>query len=108
MNKITLSIAMALILLGLCTSPVLAHSPMFTCFDDGNDNIQCAGEFSDGSSAAGSNVELQDIHGKVLQRGKLDRYGEFSFKRPQAEFRILFDGGPGHQVLLKGENIPKW
>lgn len=108
MNPCVARCALVLALLLASAGTLLAHSPMFTCFDDGSGRIQCEGAFSDGSSAAGSAIEVRDAAGRNLLSGKLDADGEFSFERPAGAYLILFDGGPGHQVELPSGEVPKW
>lgn len=91
----------------LFSGQVCAHSVLASCFDNGNGTITCEGGFSDGSSAAGMEVRVEDQQGKVLQSGKTDRFGEYSFKRPSVPFRFVFDAGPGHVMTIKGDDIAK-
>jgi hypothetical protein len=109
MHKI-ISMTIFLLILGLTLgfSPLWAHSPMFTCFDDGSGHITCEGSFSDGSTAAGNKVLIKDSQGNILTQGKLDSIGEYSFEKPSHKYEIIFDGGPGHQVNIKGSEVPEW
>ena len=40
-----------------------AHTPLFDCFDNGDDTLTCEGGFSDGSSAAGVSIRVLDRQG---------------------------------------------
>ncbi len=84
---------------------VLSHTPFCSCFDNGDGTITCEGGFSDGSSAAGISMKVVDMKGKVLIKGKMDENSEFTFKRPDVPFKVIFDAGPGHVVEVKGEDI---
>jgi len=61
---------MALTLFGLLTLPglALAHTPLFSCFDNADGTIYCEGGFSDGSSAAGVAILVKDGNGEVILR----------------------------------------
>jgi hypothetical protein len=65
------------------------------------------GAFSDGSSAAGVEVRVEDGSGKTLLQGRMDKAGEFSFRKPAVPFAFVFDGGPGHQIRGKGGKDPR-
>lgn len=95
---------LALALLATGTS-VQAHTPLFDCFDNGDDTLTCEGGFSDGASATGVGVRLLDKQGKVLEQGKLDAKGSVTFKRPAGEFSVVFDAGAEHQITVLGDDI---
>ncbi len=82
-----------------------AHTPLCSCYDNGDGTITCEGGFSDGSSAAGVALRVVDKPGKVLIEGKMDEDSEFTFKRPSGSFKVQFDAGPGHLVEVEGEKI---
>jgi hypothetical protein len=96
-----------------------AHTPMLSCWDNGDGTVTCEGGFSDGSSGAGIKmyvVEPDEYKGDgkdkefyegkpILQKGKMNKDGEFSFKKPSGSYKVFFDAGPGHVVEVKGEDI---
>ncbi|MEY3659255.1 MAG: hypothetical protein RLZZ169_80 [Pseudomonadota bacterium] len=82
-----------------------AHTPLFDCFDNGNETLTCEGGFSDGASAEGVGVRLLDQQGKVLEQAKLDARGSATFKRPGGEFSVVFDAGAEHQITVLGDDI---
>ncbi|NLL36781.1 MAG: hypothetical protein GX256_04580 [Fretibacterium sp.] len=86
-------------------SMALAHTPLFTCWDNGDGTFTCEAGFSDGSSATSMPVRVTDDKGTVLEEGKVDETGEISFKRPEGDFSVVFDGGPGHTLTVKGSDI---
>ena len=48
----------------MAASPLLfAHTPLFDCFDNGDDTLTCEGGFSDGASATGVGVRMVDAQG---------------------------------------------
>ncbi len=97
----------------VCTTLFLAslasaHTPMFSCFDNGDGTIACEGAFSDGSSAAGVFIEVKDAQGVSLAKKKMDETGTVVFDKPkEPSYRVVFDGGPGHTLEIKGKNIQR-
>lgn len=96
----------ALLLLSfICALPAQAHTPLFDCFDNGDDTITCEGGFSDGSSAAGVAIRVLDAQGKVLEQGELDSAGSIMLKRPSGEFSVVFASGEEHSLTVLGDDI---
>jgi hypothetical protein len=93
--------AFGLFFTGICQ----AHTPLFSCFDNGDGSITCEGGFSDGSSAAGVAVRVVDKDGKVLMEDKLDEFSEYTVKKPAQKFSVIFDAGEGHQIKVPGKEI---
>ncbi|MFP4476529.1 MAG: hypothetical protein ACLFOY_13315 [Desulfatibacillaceae bacterium] len=97
-----------LAILALCivlAAPVMAHTPLCACWDNGDGTITCEGGFSDGSSAAGVEIRAVDEDGKVLVKGAMDQLGEFTFDKPKGDYKVEFDAGPGHVVEMDGKDI---
>jgi hypothetical protein len=82
-----------------------AHSPVCSCFDNGDDTITCEGGFSDGASAAGVAIRVIDARERMLIDGKMDAAGTFSFKKPAGEYHVVFDAGQSHVVTIYGGDI---
>ena len=103
MQRVTLVLAsLAGVLLA---SFAMAHSAVCTCFDNGDQTVTCEGGFSDGSSATGVSIRVFDGHDKVLNEGKMDGKGTFTFKKPAVEYHVIFDAGQGHVVTIDGGDI---
>lgn len=85
--------------------PALAHTPLCSCYDNGDGTITCEGGFSDGSAAAGVAIRVVDAAGKVLIQGKMNEDSEFTCEKPAGSFTIQFDAGPGHLVEVRGDDI---
>ena len=83
----------------------LAHNPICECFDNGNNTITCEGGFSDGSPAAGIPLRVVDTSGRILIDGAMTDHSEFTFDRPDVQFRVQFDAGEGHVVQIDGRDI---
>jgi uncharacterized protein YfaS (alpha-2-macroglobulin family) len=84
---------------------LFAHTPLFDCFDNGDDTLTCEGGFSDGASATGVGVRMVDAQGKVLEQGKLDAKGSITFKRPAGGFSVVFEAGAEHALTVLGDDI---
>ena len=108
MKKNALCLALVLVFAFVLGETAFAHTPLFTCWDNGDGTISCEGGFSDGSSAAGVavRVEAKDGGGLIFS-GKLDQFSEATFDRPSVPFVVIFDGGPGHSIEIQGESIVK-
>jgi len=103
MKKAAIFLGMAMLVLGLAAG-AMAHSPICTCYDNGDGTISCEGGFSDGSSAAGVNMYVKQGD-KTLLKGAMNADSEFTFKKPQGEYKVTFDAGEGHQVVINGKDI---
>jgi len=97
-------ILLLLLQIGLC-GKVHAHTPLCSCYDNGDGTITCEGGFSDGSSAAGVDMKVVDLNGKVIFKGKINEDGEFTFKKPKTPFKVIFNAGPGHVVEISSNEI---
>jgi len=82
-----------------------AHSPICTCYDNGDDTITCEGGFSDGGSAAGVSIRIVNEQNRVLIDGQMEADSTFSFARPDADFHVVFDAGDSHIVTIYADDI---
>lgn len=100
------TILTGILALGLLFSAgqALAHTPLCSCYDNGDGTITCEGGFSDGSSAAGVQVRVEESGG-VLIEGKMDEDSEFTFDKPKAAYIFIFDAGDGHRITIDGKEI---
>ncbi len=105
MNKKTVFISMVcfglLVLPGLC----LAHTPLFSCFDNADGTIFCEGGFSDGSGAAGVPIVVKDASGNVIMKKELSKTSDIEFEKPEGEYTVTFDAGEGHDIVIPGSQI---
>lgn len=95
----------ALLLCAGFSGVALAHNPMCECKDIGGEQIKCTGGFSDGSGAPGVTLDVIGYDETVLLPGKLGQDSTLTFKKPSAEFYVLFDAGPGHVVEIDQADI---
>lgn len=89
----------------LMTSQAVAHTPLCSCYDNGDGTVTCEGGFSDGSSASGVQMRVEDSGGKVLLNGKMDEDSEFTFDKPSGAYKVVFDAGEGHVITVDGKEI---
>ena len=81
------------------------HTPLCSCYDNGDGTITCEGGFSDGSSASGVEMRVQDKQGKVLIKGKMDEDSEYTFDKPSSDYTVIFDAGEGHDIEVDSKEI---
>jgi hypothetical protein len=106
MFKGTFSFTLALtITLFLFAGSVSAHTPLCSCYDNGDGTITCEGGFSDGSSASGVQMRVEKKNGGVLIEGKMDEFSEFTFDKPADDYQVVFDAGEGHLIEIDGKEI---
>lgn len=106
MNKrmvITALIAIMTVL--LLAGTALAHSVFFQCWNNGDGTLSCEGGYTDGASASGATVNVNDDNGTLLFSGKLDKSGELRFNKPSGDFTVTLDGGAGHSVIISSKDI---
>ena len=89
----------------LSSSIAQAHTPLCSCFDNGDNIITCEGGFSDGSSASGVVMRVETADSRLLLEGVMNEDSEFSFDKPAGEYVVMFDAGEGHQIKVPGKEI---
>jgi hypothetical protein len=88
-----------------CPAQIFAHTPLCSCYDNGDGTVTCEGGFSDGSSAAGVQMRVEKNSGSVLVKGKMDEDSEFTFDKPADGYKVVFDAGEGHVIEINGRKI---
>lgn len=101
MKKLALSVLCSALIPGLA----MAHTPLCSCYDFGDNTILCEGGFSDGSSAAGVEMQVLDAAGKALIKSELNEDGELEFTKPSVDYKVVFNAGPGHSIEIDGKDI---
>jgi len=97
--------ASVIFLSALASASAWAHNPVASCKAVGADKVLCKGGFSDGSAAPGVTLDVISYDEKVLLPGKLSQDSTLEFAKPDQEFYILFDAGPGHVVEIDQSEI---
>lgn len=105
MKKNILILLASLLLAIFFASQAIAHTPLCSCSDEGDGTILCEGGFSDGSSGTGVKMQVIDSNGKIIIKGKMNQDSEFIFKKPEGEYTVIFDAGPGHAVEVPSSEI---
>jgi len=82
-----------------------AHNPICDCYDNGDNTITCEGGFSDGGTAVGVAMRIFDEAGKVLIEGVMSDQSDFTFTKPDGNFRVEFEAGAGHVIQIDGRDI---
>jgi hypothetical protein len=81
------------------------HVPTFQCVNNGVLRVSCVGTFLDGRSAAGIAVRVFDKRDRVVYVGTVDSQGRITFRKPDAEFHIVFDAGLGNVLTILGSDM---
>lgn len=104
-NKRFLALAAFLSLSLFGMGAVQAHTPLCSCYDNGDGTVECEGGFSDGSSAAGVPMKVYGSNSDLLVEGKLDANSVFVFDKPKSDFKVVFEAGEGHTVEVPSSRI---
>ena len=96
---------LALPLLVLAAGPALAHNPMCECEELASGQVTCTAAVREATGAAGVTLDVIGYDEQVLVGGKLGDDSTLTFKRPDGEFYVLFDAGPGHVVEVDYADI---
>jgi len=96
---------LAMVIMAFAMVSAYAHTPLMSCFDNGDGTVTCEGGFSDGSSASGVKMHVVSDSGKTLLSGKMSEDSEFVYKKPEGQYKVIFDAGEGHTVEVKGSEI---
>lgn len=89
----------------LLARPVIAHTPICNCYDNGDDTVTCEGGFSDGASAAGVSIRVLDERDRVLLDGVMAEDSTYTFDKPSEEYHVIFDAGQSHLVTIFSADI---
>ncbi|PJR09903.1 hypothetical protein [Sinorhizobium meliloti] len=86
--------------------PVLAHSPLISCFYDDETTITCEAGYSDGASAAGGVIRVVDGDERLLTEGRFSENSTFTLKKPESPvFQIIFIGDTAHEAGVFNDEI---
>ena len=82
-----------------------AHTPLMSCFDNGDNTVTCEGGFSDGASAEGVPIRVVDDRDRVLLSGEMAADSTYTFDMPDQDFHVIFDAGQSHLVTIFSADI---
>ncbi len=97
----------SLVMVGFLVFPGLsaAHTPLFSCFDNGDGTIFCEGGFSDGSTAVGVPIIVKNASGEEILRTKLSGNSDIEMEKPKGDYSVAFDAGEGHVIEISSSQI---
>lgn len=89
------------------SAPVLAHSPVMSCFENEDGTITCEAGYSDGASAANQRFAAYSLDGRLLFEDVFSQNGDITFEVPEAAggFYLEFTGDDAHQVVVYDDEI---
>lgn len=105
MKNIITATLLAAIFAIFSSTLAFAHTPLCSCFDNGDGTVTCEGGFSDGSSAAGVPMYVKDANDAVLIQGEMSEESMFDFDKPEGNYSVLFDAGEGHGIVIESSEI---
>jgi nickel transport protein len=92
---------LTLIVCAACSSPALAHRLDAQAFLLPDRKVRVESWFSSGEIPKRASVSVYRQNDELLQEGKLDDQGTWTFSFPQAEpLRIVINAGAGHRKEL--------
>jgi hypothetical protein len=94
-----------LILLAMVLLPAAlwAHTPLLVVEDNGDGTIYIEGGFSNGASAAGTDIIVRSKESdEILWQGKLPEESYVEIDMPGEAYTVTLDAGPGHVVTEDG------
>lgn len=95
--------SLGLATLVLMVNAATAHTPILAIEDNEDGTIYVEAGYSDGSSAAGIAISIEDTDGNMLWDGKLDEDGCLTIEKPEVvPYFVILHAGVGHVVKKKG------
>ncbi|RFP81099.1 hypothetical protein DY262_04810 [Hydrogenophaga borbori] len=82
-----------------------AHSLLLVCQPAADNMVQCKGEFSDGSDAAGMAVSVKAYDERVLAKGTLGGDSTWRFHPPEGEYFVRLEDGGEHSVEVDHTDV---
>ncbi|EJM21740.1 hypothetical protein PMI21_00466 [Pseudomonas sp. GM18] len=84
-----------------------AHAPVLDCYIEHDDLVKCEAGYTDGSSAAGRKIHVQDTSNKLLLEGSLGQDNTFTFQPPAGNYSVVFLGGDNHDATIQSSDISR-
>ncbi|WP_338477437.1 hypothetical protein VRB67_12550 [Pseudomonas trivialis] len=83
----------------------LAHGPVFDCYIEHDDWVKCEAGYTDGSSAVGRKIHVQDTGNKLLLEGTVGKDNSYTFQAPAGAYSVEFLGGENHGATIQSSDI---
>ncbi|NIM43459.1 MAG: hypothetical protein GTN84_19660 [Hydrogenophaga sp.] len=85
--------------------PSFAHSLLLSCRSAAGNMVQCKGEFSDGSDAAGMAIAVKAYDERVLAKGTLGGDATWRFAKPAGEYFVRLEDGGEHSAEVDHTDV---
>lgn len=82
-----------------------AHSLLLNCRPTADNMVQCKGEFSDGSDAAGMAIAVKAYDERVLAKGTLGGDSIWRFAKPAGEYFVRLEDGGEHSAEVDHTDV---
>jgi hypothetical protein len=82
-----------------------AHSLLLNCRPAADNMVQCKGEFSDGSDAAGMAIAVKAYDERVLVKGTLGGDSTWRFTKPAGEYFVRLEDGGEHSAEVDHTDV---
>jgi len=82
-----------------------AHSLLLNCRPAADHMVQCKGEFSDGSDAAGMAIAVKAYDERVLTKGTLGSDSTWRFAKPEGEYFVRLEDGGEHSAEVDHTDV---
>lgn len=90
-----------------CCQAAFAHGPVFDCYLEYDDQVKCEAGYTDGSSAVGRKIRVQDARNKLLLEGSIGADNTYTFQAPAGDYTVLFLGGDNHDATIQSADISR-
>jgi hypothetical protein len=82
-----------------------AHPPFCICKTIDATTIRCEGGFADGTGVSGVRLDVVRYDESIVLQTSFGADSTVSFRKPDGEFYILFDAGPGQSFDVDFKDI---
>ncbi|EAQ34366.1 hypothetical protein NB311A_13971 [Nitrobacter sp. Nb-311A] len=82
-----------------------AHPPFCICKMANATTVRCEGGFADGRGVPGVKLDVVRYDESIVLETKFGPDSIVSFRRPEGEFYVLFDAGPGQSFDVDYKDI---